>query len=115
MVHIVPVRACWDQSSSEARLFVIRAHTVRSARLGPKWCLNTQGFCGRSGFQDERRLWLLLNDPIKKKKKITLLNLLQMQVGVRVTVVEKSFNPSTHQRMQKSTHTSEPEKESTAH
>lgn len=91
MVHNVPVRACWDQSSSEAGLFVIRAHTVRSACLGQKQCLNTQGFCGRSGFQDERRLWLLLNGPIKKKKKITLLNLLQMQVGVRVEDVNKLF------------------------
>lgn len=68
MVHIMAVEACWDQTLLRARLFVIRTHTVSSACLGPKRCLNTQGFCGRWSFHDDHRLWLLLNDSIKKQK-----------------------------------------------
>lgn len=61
-------RSLLGSDSSEAQLFVIRAHTVKFARLGPNRYLNAEGFCGRSGFQDEHWLWLLLNDPIKKNK-----------------------------------------------
>lgn len=88
--------------------------------LGPKRCLNTQGFCGRWSFQDECRLWLLLNDPIKKIYNITFVNLLPLQLGACVADVKGFFHRSLLILLSQMTqklrrHTSEPEREGAGH